>query len=114
MVIQFLEYLVYNVLVLGYVVVFSFFWSSCGVDCHIVHVNCHAPICYKVSEYCVHHGLEGSWRVSKPKKHDRQFEQSFIGHEHYLSLVSVFDSNVVVAPLDIKFCKQGAPLQLVD
>ncbi len=58
----------------GYVVILCFPRSLRSVDGHIVHVNCYAPIGYKVSKDRVHHGLECGWRVSKSKEHDHWFE----------------------------------------
>ncbi len=71
MVIQLLEYLVYNDSVLGYMVVFHFSLLSCRVDCHIVHIDHHTPIGDKVPKDGVHHSLECSRRIGESKEHDR-------------------------------------------
>ncbi len=74
MFIEFLEYLVYNGVVSGYMFIFGFFWSSRSVDHHIVHVNRHASLGDEVSKDSVHHRLKRGWRISESKEHDRWFE----------------------------------------
>ena len=34
--------------------------------------------------------------------------------KHGLSLVSVFDMNIIITPLDIEFCEYFCPLEFVD
>jgi len=71
--VELLEYLIHNGAMSGYVFVFGFFQSSGGVNCHIVHVDRHAPIGDEVSEDSVHHCLECGQQISESKEHDRRF-----------------------------------------
>ena len=37
-----------------------------------------------------------------------------MGDEHGLPLVSIFDMNIIITPLDIEFCEYFCPLEFVD
>ena len=41
------------------------------------------------------------WTVSEPEEHDQQFEESLVGPEGCLSLLSLRDVHIVVSPPDI-------------
>ncbi|PFH45513.1 hypothetical protein AMATHDRAFT_159063, partial [Amanita thiersii Skay4041] len=60
----------------------------------VVHVDAHPSFSYFVPENVVHHGLE----LSQPKEHNKRFEESPVGSECGLPLVSLFYSDIIVAP----------------
>ena len=69
---------------------------------HVIHVYGEPSFSQFFLEDGVHHGLEGCRGVSESKEHYVWFEQSLIGDEGCFPLVSVFDSDVVVAPSDVE------------
>ena len=68
----------------------------------IVHVNDEPSFDNHVSEGIIHEPLECSWGVGKPEEYDCWFEEPFMGDEGSLSLVAVFDVDIVIAPPNIK------------
>jgi hypothetical protein len=48
---------------------FCFFWSAFGVDGHVVHIDCQPFFSDVISEYGIHHCLEGSRGVGESKEH---------------------------------------------
>ena len=89
-------------------------WSGSGVDGYIVHVDHYTPFVNEVSEYCVHHGLEGGGRVGQAKEHDHGFVKAFVGDECCLPAIFWFDKHFVVPPFDVKAGEQGTVSQAVD
>ncbi|KZT62210.1 hypothetical protein CALCODRAFT_415849, partial [Calocera cornea HHB12733] len=49
----------------------------------------------------IHHGLEGAGAVDQAEKHHERFEQAAICSECCLPLISLFDPDIVVTPLNI-------------
>ena len=41
--------------------------------------------------------------IGEPKEHDSGFKKAFMGNEGSFPLMAIFDMNIVVAPMDIKF-----------
>jgi hypothetical protein len=58
--------------------------------------------------------LEGSWGVAHAKKHDLWFKKSPSGFEGSFSLVTIMNSDVVIAPSNIKFAKEFHALEVFD
>jgi len=77
------------------------FFLHLGEDQDVVQIDHHDTFRYKVPEDVVHHGLEGGWTVSHSKEHYQGFEQTLIGPEGCLSLVSGLNADVVETPADI-------------
>ena len=69
----------------------------------VIHVDDKPSFSDHVSEGVVHELLECHRRVAKTKEHDSGFEESFVGDEGCLSLMAVFDPDIVVPPSDIEF-----------
>ena len=57
-------------------------------------------------EEVVHHGLESGQGIGESEKHHHWFKRSSIGLKSGLPLVTIADSNVFVAPLDVKLRKE--------
>ncbi len=55
------------------VVLATFSWSGSHVDGYVVHIDGDVPFIDEVTEYCIHHGLEGCWRVHQTEEHDCWF-----------------------------------------
>src|ERR1700761_5407973 len=73
------------------------------IDEDIIHVDRYLPFSYEVCEYRVHKGLEGGRAVGHSKVHYFGFIQSAIGYYCTLPFISFSDTNIVIAPSDIKF-----------
>ena len=56
------------------VIAFCFSLFASHVNCYIIYVDGNAPAINEVSEYGVHHGLEGGQGVHQTKEHDCGFE----------------------------------------
>jgi hypothetical protein len=69
----------------------------------VVHVDRQPVLSEFFSEECVHHGLEGGWRVGHSEEHYLQFKETVIGDEHCFPLVSVTYLYVVVPPANVEF-----------
>ncbi len=77
-------------------------------DSDVIHIDtdCHSKgLVFEddVPVYIVHHGLECCWQIGEPKIHDGGFKKSVSGFERCFLLVPFADSDIVVAPSDIKF-----------
>jgi hypothetical protein len=73
----------------------------------VIHVDVEIATGDLLLQVIIYHGLEGCQRVHKAEKHYSQFEEPFTSLEGSLLLITFFDSDIVVAPLYIKF---GVPL----
>ncbi|KAG5349253.1 hypothetical protein C0989_004994, partial [Termitomyces sp. Mn162] len=74
-----------------------------GVNEDVIKVHAYYTLCNEVPEDVVHYGLEGGWAVGETKEYDEQLEQSPVGLEGCLPLVSFLNAHIVVTPLDIQF-----------
>src|SRR5713226_1039609 len=66
----------------------SFSRASFCMNGKVVHIYREPSLCYLLSEYSVHHHLEGSGRVHKTKKHDCWLKEPFWSEESCLPFVS--------------------------
>ena len=85
-----------------------------GEDQEVVHVDNEPSFRDHISEGVVHESLKGGRGVSETKEHDGGFKEAFVGDKCSFPLVSVFDVDVIVAPLDIKFGEDLGVPELVD
>src|SRR5258708_4116129 len=102
------------VLMSSSVLFFGFSRSSLRMDGEVVHVNGHPPLSDFSTEDHIHHHLEGSGGVGQPEEHDRRFEEAFWGKERRFPFVSLFDADIVVSPMYIKFGEEGAAGKAVN
>jgi hypothetical protein len=70
---------------------------------NVVHVNLQPSLCNFFSEDIVHHCLEGCWGVCQAEEHDHRLEEPFACFKGGFPLISLFDADVIVAPLYVKF-----------
>jgi len=77
------------------------FFLRLGKDQDVVQIDHHNTFCYEVPEDVVHHGLEGGWTISYFKEYYQGFEQTSIGSEGYLPLISRLNANIVETPMDV-------------
>jgi len=72
-------------------------------DKEVININDEPSFSDHVMEGVVHESLEGGRRVGEPKKHDGGFEEAFVDDEGSFTLVTIFDMDIVVSSMDIKF-----------
>ena len=114
MVSQSLEHPSDEIMVASVVFLVSFAFLGPSMNCDVIHVYCHTSFVNEVSEYGVHHGLEGGGRVGEPKEHNSGFIEAFVGDECHFPLVFRLDQHLVVSPLYVHPHEEGAIVELVD
>jgi len=85
-----------------------------GEDKEIIHIDDEPSFSDHISEGVVHESLEGGGRVGEVKEHDGRLKETFMGDEGGLPLVSVFDADVVVAPLNIELGEDFGISEFID
>ena len=85
-----------------------------GGNEHVVHVDDQPSFSQFLFEYGVHHHLEGHGGVGEAEEHNCRLEQSFVGDEGGLPFIALFDSHVIVTPLDVELSEEHARAYLVD
>ena len=73
-----------------------------GVNEEVVHVNDKPSFSDHIAKRVIHEVLESGGGIGETKEHHCQFEESFMGDEGSLPLMSVFDSDIIVSPLDVE------------
>src|SRR5260221_6161351 len=81
-----------------------FIESPLCMDYTVVHIKVEVSLPDFFFKFIIYHCLEGAGGIRQPKEHDGWFEETITGFEGGLPLVAFFDTDVVVAPTDIKFC----------
>ena len=84
-----------------------------GGNEQVVYVDNKPSFSDHVPEGVVHKSLEHCQRVTKAEEHDHWFEESFVGDESHLPLVTIFDADVVVSPTNIELSEVVSVFQLV-
>ena len=84
-----------------------------GVDEEIIHIDNEPSFGNHVAEGVVHEPLEGGRGIGKSEEHYGRFEESLVGNEGRLPLVTVFDAYVVVPPSDVELSKDLSIPQFV-
>ena len=79
----------------------------------VIHVDDQPSFSDHVLEGVVHESLECGRRVAEVKEHDSWFEESFMGDEGCLPLVTILDVDIVVLPINIKLGEVMGVFQLV-
>ena len=80
----------------------------------VIHVDDEPSLSNYVSEGVIHEALKSSRRVVETKEHNGRFEQSFVGDEGCLPLMSILDADIVVSPLDVKLGEVFYILEFID
>ena len=73
-----------------------------GIDEEIIHIDDKPSFGNHVVEGVVHKSLESSGGVGESEEHNCGFEQSLVGNEGCLPLVTVLDLHVVVSPTNVE------------
>src|SRR6266702_3594557 len=77
--------------------------------CYVIHINMDCCSSWLVFEDdividIVHHSLECCWGVSEAKVHDCGFKEPIACFEGHFVFISFMNTDIIVPPLDIKFC----------
>ena len=84
------------------------------VNEEVIHVNDEPSFCDHIVKGVIHEALESGRRIGKTKEHHSGFEESLMGDEGGFPLMPVFDSDIIVSPLDIELGKDFHPLEFID
>jgi hypothetical protein len=93
---------------------FHFSRSASGVDGDVVHIHRKPSLGDLFPEDGVHHHLERCRGIGEAKEHYRGFKESLWGEKGSLPFIPWFDPNIIVPPVDIKLCEEGATAEAVD
>ena len=79
----------------------------------VIHVDDKPSLHNHVPEGVIHESLEYGGGITETKEHNSGFEESFVGDEGGFSLVTVFDTDIVVPPMNIELGEMSSVFQLV-
>ena len=85
-----------------------------GIDKKVVHVDNKPSFHDHITKGVVHELLKGGGGIGKIKEHYGQFKESFMGDGSGLPLMSIFDTDIVIPPTDIKFGKNLCSLEFIN
>ena len=85
-----------------------------GGDKKVIHIDNKPSFSHHIAEQVIHEVFECYRGIAKAKEHDSWFRESFVCDKGCLPLVTIFDTNIVVPPMNIKFCEVMGIFQLID
>ena len=80
----------------------------------VVHIDLEPSFGDHVSEDVIHERLKGRRGIAEAKEHHSGFIESERGDERCLPLVFLSNTNVVIAPSDIKLGEQSRVFHIID
>ena len=80
----------------------------------VIQVNNKVTLVDKVLKDMGHKRLKCGWGVAEAEGHDKGFEETELALEGGFPFIALFDADVIVTPMDIKFCKVTGRLEFVD
>ena len=80
----------------------------------IVHIDLEPSLGNHVSKDMIHERLKGRRGITETKEHYGGFEETKRGDECCFPLVFLLDTNVVIAPSDIKLGEQRRVFHIID
>src|SRR6266404_571506 len=66
----------------------------------------------EVTKDVIHHRLKGARRICQAKEHDQWLKQAIFCLKCSFFLIASFNPDVIVSPMDIKFCEDVGILDL--
>jgi hypothetical protein len=85
-----------------------------GEDQEINHVNNKPPFGNHIMEGIIHESLEGGRGIIHAKEHDHRFEEAFMDNEGTFPLISFFDANIVITPLNVKLGEDLSSFEFIN
>ena len=74
-----------------------------GDDEEVIYIDDEPSFSDHVSKRVIHKLLEGGGGVAKTKEYDCGFEESFVGNESCLPLITILDADIVIPPSNVEF-----------
>lgn len=71
------------------------------------------PLVNEVGEYIIYESLKGGGSIAKAKGHDEGFKVYILSIKDGFAFIAFSDTNIIVSPLYIKFCKVLGILKFV-
>ncbi len=90
------------------------FLESVCKDKYIVQVDYNMSVVNQLFQDVIHEQLECCRRVCESEDHYQWFKQPPVCSKHRFPLITIFDPNVIVTPLDVHLRKPLRSLQLVN
>ena len=84
---------------------FVFCLRPIRVDYDVVHINQPFAAINELHQFIIHHYLNGRRGVCETEEHDRRLKEAVTSLERSLPLVAFLDSDIVISPADVEFCK---------
>lgn len=85
-----------------------------GVNAEVIHIDFEPTFGDYVSKDMIHKCLKGRWGVTKTKEHDSWFKKTKQGDKGSLPLVGLFDTYVVIPPVDVELGEPGKVFHFID
>ena len=85
-----------------------------GINKKIVHVNDKPSFCNHIAKEVIHEALESGRGIGETKEHHGWFEESLICDKGGFPLMSIFDSDIIVSPSNVKLGEDFCPLEFID
>ena len=85
-----------------------------GVNEKVIHVDDKPSFRNHIAKRVIHETLEGGRGIGETKEHHHRFEEPFMGDEGSFPLMSIFDSDIIVSPLDVELGEDFHPLKVID
>ena len=85
-----------------------------GINEEVIHVNDKPSFCDHIMKGVVHEALESGGGNGKTEEHHSGFKESLMGDEGSFPLMSIFDSDIIVSPSDIKLGEDFHPLEFIN
>ena len=85
-----------------------------GVNEKVVHVDDKLSFHDHIVKRVIHETLEGGGGIGETKEHHCRFEEPFMGDKGSFPLMSIFDSDIIVSPLDVELGEDFCPLKFID
>ncbi len=90
------------------------FFDGSGKDEDIVYIYDNSFFSDEVGKKVIYHVLEGSGCIGESEEHNIWLKKLFVGNKHYLPLVSVFDTYVIIATLKVKLHEDNGVYEFVN
>ena len=85
-----------------------------GVNEEVIHVNDKPSFCDHIVKRVIHEVLESGRGIGETEEHYHRFEESFMDDKGSFPLMSIFDLDIIVSPLDIELGEDFCPLEFVN
>ena len=85
-----------------------------GINEKVVHVYDKPSFCDHIAKGVIHEVLESGGGIGEAEEHYSGLEESLMGDEGSFPLMSIFDLDILISPLDVKLGEDFCPLEFID